>query len=195
MGKWYVIRTNIKCEDKAERNLADAGYQTYAPWQRFETYNRRKRVFLEHERRLAPRYLFVMVDDATDVPWGTIRACEGVEYVLGVEGRPIPLNNHETTQLHAIMAAERNFEFDETRVGKLHRREIGKTKAATTKLQFPVGSRVRAMKGPFEGFAGKVINVNGRGQVEALFSLFQGKVPVEIPAEFLERIEMNGKAA
>lgn len=35
---WYVIRTNIKSEDKAERNLRDAGFATYAPWQKFERF-------------------------------------------------------------------------------------------------------------------------------------------------------------
>lgn len=195
MAHWFVVRTNIKCEDKAERNLALAGFQTYAPWQRFESYNRRKRVFIDHARRLAPRYLFLCVDDPDNVPWGTIRGCEGVEYILGVEGRPVPLNGYETRKLLAIMAAERNYEFDETRAGKLHRREIGRTRAETTKLKFPVGSRVKAMKGPFQGLAGKVLNVNGRGQVEALFSLFQGKVPVEIPADDLEIVANHDKAA
>lgn len=193
---WFVIRTNIKCEDKAERNLDAAGYRTYAPWQRFETYNRRKRVFIEHSLRVAPRYLFLETDQERDgVPWGIIRACEGVERVLGVDGLPQSLTGDEESALYAIMAAEANFEFDETRAGKLHRREIGKTKAETTKLKYPVGSKILVTKGPFAAFKGQVVNVNGRGQVEALISLLGGRVPVEIPVDSIELLAFSGKAA
>lgn len=110
---WYVVRTNIKCEDKAARNLAAAGFETYVPWQHFEVWNRRKNRLIENERRLAPRCLFLRIEGDENVPWGVIRACEGVEYVLSVEGRPIPLNGYETRKLLAVMAAARNLEFDE----------------------------------------------------------------------------------
>lgn len=182
---WYVVRTNIKCEDKAERNLKAAGFQTYAPWQKFERLNRRKRVWVQHEMRLAPRYLFLDTGDLPreDTPWGVIRACEGVECVLGVEGRPIPLNRLQVSQLEAIRAAEADFAFDETRAGKLHRREIGKTKKETTKMRFPVGSKVRISDGPFTSFNGEVTNVNGRGHIMVLASIFGRLTPVELEVQ------------
>lgn len=179
---WYVIRTNIKCEDKAERNLRAAGFRTYAPWQKFERLNRRKRVWVEHTMRLAPRYLFLNTGmlKRDETPWGVIRACEGVEKVLDNKGLPIPLSAEEEKALYAIMAAEADFAFDETRAGKLHRREIGKTKAETTRMKFPTGTKVRINEGPFATFGGEVTNVTGRGYLLVLTSIFGRLTPVEL---------------
>lgn len=197
----YVVRTNIKSEDKAERNLRDAGFSTYAPWQRFERLNRRKRVWVQHEMRLAPRYLFLDTGslERHQTPWGIIRACEGVESVLGIGGLPMPLSDlrprnapadfvTEVEALEAIKAAERDFAFDETRAGKLHRREIGKTKKETTRMKFPVGSKVRISDGPFTSFNGEVTNVNGRGHISVLASIFGRLTPVELEAGQVEAI-------
>lgn len=181
----YVVRTNIKSEDKAERNLRDAGFSTYAPWQRFERLNRRKRVWVQHEMRLAPRYLFLDTGslERHQTPWGIIRACEGVEHVLGYQGLPIPLSAADATALEAIRKAEADFAFDETREGKLHRREIGKTKKETTRMKFPVGSKVRISDGPFTSFNGEVTNVNGRGHLMVMTEIFGRLTPVELDVE------------
>lgn len=184
---WYVIRTNIKSEDKAERNLRDAGFATYAPWQKFERFNTRKKVWLQWAMRLAPRYLFLEAPDA-NVPWYVIRACEGVESVLGINGTPHRLSGTEVAALDEIMAAEAGFVFDETRAGKLHRREIGKTKKETTRMKFPVGSKVRISDGPFTSFNGEVTNVNGRGHISVLASIFGRLTPVELEAGQVEAI-------
>lgn len=187
----YVVRTNIKSEEKAERNLRAAGFSTYAPWQRFERLNRRKKVWIQHEMRLAPRYLFLDTGDLRrdETPWGVIRACEGVESVLGVEGRPVALNGVQAQQLEAIKAAEADYAFDETRAGKLHRREIGKTKKETTRMKFPVGSKVRISDGPFSSFNGEVTNVNGRGHLTVLAFILGRMTPVELEAGQVERLE------
>lgn len=184
---WYVIRSNIKSEDKAERNLRKAGFRTYAPWQKFERFNRRKKVWIEHSMRLAPRYIFVETPDQ-DVPWYTLRACEGVECVLGVDGRPIALNGVQTEQLQALMDAEADYAFDETRAGKLHRREIGKTKRETSRMKFPPGVKVRVTDGPFTSFNGEVTNVNGRGHLEVMVSIFGRLTPVEMEPKQVERV-------
>jgi len=57
--RWYVIRTNIKCEEKAERNLRAAGFYTYAPLGRTERFSKRKKIFRQIVYRMLPRYLFV----------------------------------------------------------------------------------------------------------------------------------------
>jgi len=119
-----------------------------------------------------------------------VRACEGVEYVLGVDEsggkrasyamRPVPLNKKQVEQLTEIMEAEADFAFDETRAGKLHRREIGKTKAETTRMKFPTGTKVRINDGPFATFGGEVTNVTGRGYLMVLTSIFGRLTPVEL---------------
>lgn len=202
---WYVIRTNIKCEDKAEENLRRAGFGTYAPWQRFEKWNRRKNKAIIHERRMVPRYLFVDTGSlgTDDTPWGVIRGCEGVECILGVNGRPAPLSAHkagpktfsEVEKLQAIMEAEAQHLFDETREGKLYRREIGKTKKETTKIKFPVGSKVKINDGPFGGFSGEITNVTGRGMLLVMTSLFGRFTPVEMEPGQVEPIASERDAA
>jgi transcriptional antiterminator NusG len=195
---WYVIRTNIKCEDKAERNLREAGFGTYAPWQRFEKWNRRKNKHILHERRIVPRYLFVEVGNRAinEVPWGVIRACEGVESVLGVNGRPVPLSERSASRqgfsdiekLQAIMEAEAQRVFDETREGKLYRREIGKTKKETTRMKFPAGTKVRINDGPFATFGGEISNVTGKGMLQVMTSIFGRLTPVELEPSQVEAI-------
>lgn len=179
---WYVVRTNIKCEDKAERNLRAAGFVTYAPWQKFERFNTRKKVWLEWEMRVAPRYVFLDTGDLgrDNTPWRDVRACEGVESVLGINGLPHQLAASEVRALERIMEAERNHVFDETRAGKLHRREIGKTKRETTRMKFPVGLKVRINEGPFATFGGEITNVNGRGHLLVMTQIFGRLTPVEL---------------
>lgn len=198
MANWFVVRTNIKSEEKAERNLRAAGFSTYAPWQRFEKWNRRKNKHIVHTRRIVPRYLFLEVGNFTvdQIPWGVIRACEGVECVLGVNGRPVPLSNHKATprsyseveKLNAIMEAEAQHVFDETREGKLFRREIGKTKKETTRMKFPAGTKVRINEGPFAAFDGEITNVTGKGMLQVMTSLFGRLTPVELEPGQVEPI-------
>lgn len=187
-SNWYVVRANIKCEDKAERNLRMIGFETYAPWQKFERYNRRKNVHIVHTLRLCPRYIFLNVGDLARerTPWGLIRSCDGVESLLGVNGLPMPLSASERAALELIMEAEREHVFDETRDGKLYRREIGKTKKETTRMKFPVGSKVRINEGPFATFSGEVTNVNGRGHLMVLAKIFGRMVPVELEASHVQ---------
>ncbi len=186
---WFVVRTNIKGEAKAERNLREAGFRTYAPWQKFERLNRRKRVWIQHEMRLAPRYLFLEADmPVEDIPWYVVRACEGVESVLGINGTPHRLSAAEVASLDDIRNAEADYAFDETRAGKLHRREIGKTKKETTRMKFPVGSKVRISDGPFTSFNGEITNVNGRGHLMVMTEIFGRLTPVELESGQVEAI-------
>lgn len=187
---WYVVRTNIKCEDKAERNLRQLGYGTYAPWQKFEKWNRRKNVHIVRQVRLAPRYLFLDTGrlHLHETPWGLIRACEGVESLLGINGQPHPLSGEEVVALNMIMEAEAGHAFDETREGKLYRREIGKTKKETTRMKYPAGTKVRINNGPFAQFEGEVTNVTGRGMIEVITMLFGRLTPVELEPTQLEKL-------
>lgn len=179
---WYVVRCNIKSEDKAEENLRRLGFKTYAPWQKFERFNTRKKVWLHWELRLAPRYVFLNTGDVPreQTPWGLIRDCDGVEKVLDYLGLPMPLSAADVNALRSIMDAEANHEFDETRAGKLHRREIGKNKRETTRMRFPVGSKITIKDGPFASFSGEVTNVNGRGHVQALVGILGRLVSTEL---------------
>lgn len=190
---WYVVQTNIKCETKAEGNLRAAGFRTYAPLQRFEKFNKRKKTFMVNERRICGRYLFVEAPDNADA-WGAMRACQGVEHIVPWGRPPIRLNKIETKALEVIMAAEADYAFDETRTGKLHRREIGKTKKETTKLRFPVGARVRIKDGPFTSFGGEISNVTGKGALKVLLTIFGRITETELESGQVELAQISEAA-
>lgn len=188
----YVIRTNIKSEEKAERNLRRAGFSTYSPKARIERFNKRRKVWIETELRLMPRYLFVEVDGV--VPWYTLRACEGVESVLGAEGQPCRLHDEETKALRAVQEAEADLQFDTTRAAKIRRGEIGKTRRETVRMRFPAGSSIKITDGPFSNFIAQVTNVTAKGKLQALVMVFGHLTPVEIPAKWAE-LDAIGEAA
>lgn len=188
----YVIRTNIKSEEKAERNLRRAGFTTYSPRARIERFSKRRKVWIETELRLMPRYLFVDVEGA--VPWYTLRACEGVESVLGVEGQPCRLHKADTDALRAVQEAEADLQFDTTRAAKIRRGEIGKSKADTVRMKFPTGAAIKITDGPFAAFIAQVTNVTAKGKLQALVMLFGHLTPVEIPAKWAELDEYNEAA-
>src|SRR5215217_474882 len=181
---WFVVRTNAKSEQKAERNLRRAGFSTYAPLARIERFNKRRKVWIETDLRLMPRYLFVETTGA--VPWFVLRACEGVESVLGSEGCPCRLHGLEERALREVMAAEADLQFDTTRAGKIRRGEIGKNKRDTVRMKFPTGATIRVTEGPFAEFMAEVTNVTAKGKLEALIRVFGELTPVTIKAEWAE---------
>lgn len=192
MGRWYAIETNVKCEDKALRNLRLAGFRAYSPLARTEIWNKRKRVHVVRELRLMPRYLFL--ETHGEVPWYVVRACEGVQRVLGVDGRPVALGRKDVAALLDVMAAEENLEFDTTRAAKIRRGEIGKTKAETARIRFKADSNIRITKGPFAAFSAKVVTVTGKGKLEALISVFGRLTEVTVDPEWAE-IDETAEAA
>lgn len=185
MSHWYAIETMPKAEDKAERDLRLAGITVYAPIARTERWNKRKKVHVERTLRLMPRYLFVNVGTIGDL-WHIIRSCRGVSRALGADGMPARLNNFETKALEEVMQAEQELHFDTTRNARIRRGEIGKNQRETARIQYPVGSKVRIMKGPLTAFTAEVTTVTGRGKLEALVSVFGRLSTVEINPAWVE---------
>jgi transcriptional antiterminator NusG len=56
---WYVVRTNVKAEDKASANIRKAGYDVYYPRRRVEVKNKRTHTYTTRETPLMPRDVFV----------------------------------------------------------------------------------------------------------------------------------------
>lgn len=189
MGHWYAIRTNIKCEHKARQNLRRAGYGVYLPEMRIERQHKRTKKWLTKTLCLMPRYLFVQMPDGPE-DWYNLRKCEGVECVMGIEGQPIPIRPEDGEHpVERLMEMQSNLDFDDTRDAKIKRREIGRNKRETTKMKFPVGSRVRAKDGPFATFRGYVTNVKAKGEVAVLLNVFGRMTPCDFPSDWVEAAE------
>jgi len=199
MGQqWFAIRTNIKCEAKAERSLENAGYEVYLPRKRIERQHHRTKAWLLWEFPLFMRYLFVSLPDI-EADFYTLRRCDGVESVLGIPEvvpasvsenrvvmRPVPI---PAKDIEALRLLQNDLAFDETRAAQIHRKEIGRTKKETTKMRFPKGTRFRTEVGGIP-FVATVTNVNAKGAVEAMVSLFGRLSAMEVQASEVGKLEI-----
>lgn len=155
---WYVIRTKVRAEDKAYRNLLRAGYRDiYYPRFRAERYNKRTKVFRTAEYPLLVGYLFVG-QPKKDADWYSITGCDGVADVLSNDGTYIPVNSRV---IEALLIQEIDMQFDETRAARIHRKEEAKSLKKTVEMRFPIGTTVSVTEGPFEGLIGIVREAKG----------------------------------
>jgi transcriptional antiterminator NusG len=178
---WFVIRANIKCEEKAVENLRLAGYETYYPRYRVEVKNKRTKIYHVRERPLMMRYLFV-AQPKKDADWFTLRKCEGVEAVLGVNGTPIRVPFKDVER---IFLAEVDMQFDDTRAARIHRKEEAATRKATLEMRFAKGTTHVIKSGPFESFLAEVEEVTKAGDIKAIVSLFGRLTPCVFDANQL----------
>lgn len=84
--KWFVVRTNIRCETRAQMGLGSRGYRTYLP--KMKKWISHARVKSVVERPLIPRHMFVEIEPNLQ-GFGEVRSTDGVECILGTNGTPI----------------------------------------------------------------------------------------------------------
>ncbi len=103
---------------------------------------------------------------------------DGVECILGVDGRPIRVMAKDVEK---IFMAEMDMKFDETRAARVHRKEEAKTEKETTAMRYLTGTMVFVTDraSPFATFSGVVDEVTKAGKVLALMELFGRMTPVE----------------
>lgn len=165
---WYVVRANVKCEAKAAENIRAAGFDVYLPMQRYEVKHRRTNTYSVKERPLMMRYLFVGLNPDA-LHFGFVRSCEGVERFLEVEGKPMRVRPKD---VDAILDAEIDMRFDDTRAARIHRKEEARTIKETVRMKFKAGTMVDIVDGPFAEFSAIVEQVTSSGSVEALVEVF-----------------------
>ena len=115
---------------------------------------------------LFPGYLFCHVE-IPSVQWVEIRSLPGIAYVLGVEGRPIPVPDELVEDVRA-------------RVERENARRAGGI--------YSPGERVRIVEGPFkelDAIFDRRLSASGRSRV--LVRLLHRLVPVEIHEASLSR--------
>lgn len=160
---WYVLQTVARGETKMVKALDDLGFESYVPVMRKEVYRRRRLV--EREFRLFNRYVFAHLP-MNPRAWRTVRDVEEFDCVLGDHDGPCSVAEADIERFRAAEAAR---EFDDTK-----------------RVRFPIGSRVRAVAGPFGGFAGRVTSLTGKGVVEAMIEIFGRLTPVKFPYDMVE---------
>jgi transcription antitermination factor NusG len=181
---WCVVRTNIKCEEKAADNIRAAGFAHYLPMCRIETWNKRTHVYRISDRVLMPRYLFAGIPSENHV--GAVKNCEGVEMVLSTEGqfgRPLQV---PSDTVERFLLAEVDMRFDETRAARIVRGEEPRTAKDRAEIAFPPGSRARVIDGPFASFMATVEEATTSGKVKGLVELFGRMATVEFDPHQLQ---------
>lgn len=177
---WYVVRTNIKCEERAAKSLRAARIRVYVPKMRMTTYHHRTKKRIDKRFTLFNRYLFVSFDPS-DLCFGRARDCDGVESFLGVNGTPFRVSRKDVAH---FMLAQRAGHFD-----KIDPR----TKKDAAKKRYAPGTTLRVRRNatdhPFGGFYGQVVKVKGRGVVQAMLEVFGGLTPVELRLEDIEPVD------
>lgn len=180
---WFVVRTTVKGEEKAFENIRKAGYDTYYPRRRIEVQHRRTKTYVVKEEALMPRYLFVG-QPKLNPDFYRLRNCDGVEGVLGVDGRPIRISHKSVNDIYL---AEIEMDFDDTRAARIHRKEELESAKDNTKREFPAGRSVFVTDqgSPFATFGGVVEEVTKSGKVIALMELFGRMTAVQFDGKQL----------
>lgn len=88
---WYVVRTHIKQEDRAESNLRACGAETFLPKFKKRRLNEFTKQFSEVIVPLFPRYIFARFGPKELLH--KVRFTRGVEAVLSFGGPPTPIED------------------------------------------------------------------------------------------------------
>lgn len=180
---WCIVRTNIKCEQKAADNIRAAGFAFYLPMCRIETWNKRTNTYRMTDQVLMPRYLFAGLKAENCV--GAVKNCEGVEMVLSTEGkfgRPLQV---PAQAVEDFLTAEVDMRFDQTRAARIIKGEEPRTAKEKTEAKFPPGRKANIIDGPFSSFVATIEEATTSGKVKALVDLFGRLSSVEFDPEQL----------
>lgn len=169
MNHWYVIRTNPKCEIRAKDDLEALGFNVFYPTFTKEVRHHRKRVWIKKTFPLFNRYMFIEMP-GENADWFTVRRANGVECVLGINGKPFPVPGH---QIEQYIREFDNGAFDELR---------------TVAPKIGIGERIKIADGPLSGFYGMVTKADSRKKIRVMVDLFKSCSEVELPLANVEKV-------
>ena len=159
--KWYVVHTYSGYENKVAQNiekfvenqgLGDLIFEVSVPTETVVEYKDDKK--REVERKIFPGYVLVKMI-LTDDSWYVIRNIRGVTGFVGPASKPIPLTEEEVEKLGV--------------------------EVRTVQVNYEVGSNVRIIHGPLEGFSGVVEELDVENNlVKVTVSMFGRETPVEL---------------
>lgn len=151
--RWYVVRTNIGCEFRAQLGLASEGFRVFLPF--ITRWRRHARIATIGKAPLFPRYLFVEAD------WNiqslhALHNTNGVESILNNNGVPASIYGDF---IAFLIEKQLRGDFDKTQEEKL-----------------PLGARVAIMDGKYEDEIGYIEQYNGQKRADVLISIMGRRV-------------------
>ena len=164
--QWYAVHTYSGYEDAVARNLkqrvdsfgmGELIFDVVVPVEKKIKIKNGKRKVVEE--KIFPGYVLVEMD-VTDDSWYVVRNTPNVTGFIGTGTNPTPLSEAEVASLLKRKGGDEKMEVE---------------------IDLVEGMAVRIGDGPFKGFEGKVIEVDGaRGKVKVLVSMFGRETPLEL---------------
>lgn len=169
-ARWYVVHTYsgyenavaATIEKSAEnRKMQDLILEVNIPTETVTEVSETQTKTVE--RKIFPGYVLIKMV-LTDESWHLVRNVRGVTGFVGSGGKPIPLTEEEILSL--------GVEKKETVVG------------------FEIGSTVKVIDGPLEGFLGTVDEIDSeKYRLRVIVSMFGRETPVDLDFEQVEAVK------
>ena len=169
-ARWYVVHTysghESKVKDNIEKMVANRGYiddifEVEVPIEEYiETKDGAKTI---KERKMFPSYVFVKMI-ITDTSWYLVRNTRGVTGFVGPGSTPVPLSDEEVKRL-------------------------GVQQRQAPDIDLSPGDSIKVNSGPFEGFIGKVEEIDiGKFRIKSFVTIFGRETLVELDFDDIEKI-------
>lgn len=169
-AKWYVVHTysghENKVKDNIEKMVANRGYiddifEVAVPMEEYIEVKEGSKTI--KERKMFPSYVFVKMI-ITDTSWYLVRNTRGVTGFVGPGSNPVPLTEAEV-------------------------KKLGVQQTQAPDVDLSVGDSIKVYSGPFEGFIGKVEEVDlAKLRIKIYVSIFGRETLVEIDFDDIEKI-------
>ena len=168
-AKWYVVHTYSGYENAVAATIEKAAENRKMLDQILELKIPTEKVTEIHEsqtktieRKIFPGYVLIKMI-MNDVSWHLVRNVRGVTGFVGSANKPIPLTEEEILTL--------GIEHHEIIVG------------------YEVGSTVKVVDGPLEGFLGTVEEIElDKSRVRVIVSMFGRETPIDLDFDQIEAI-------
>ncbi|MCW1892463.1 MAG: transcription termination/antitermination protein NusG [Candidatus Uhrbacteria bacterium] len=173
--RWFAIHTYSGYEDSvcdslktriATLGMQDKIFNVLVPTEKKIKIKNGKRKIVEE--KIFPGYVLVEMV-VTDDSWYVVRNTPSVTGFIGTGTTPTPLAQSE--------------------IDSIMKRAGGTTESMEYDIDLVEGMPIRIGDGPFKGFEGKVVDVDGaRGKVKVLVSMFGRETPLELDFAQVKKI-------
>ncbi len=172
--RWYAINTYSGYEENVSVSLKrrietmgmkDKIFNVLVPTEKKIKLKNGKRKLVEE--KIFPGYVLVEMT-VQDDSWYVVRNTPNVTGFIGTGTTPTPLSEQEVHSLLKRMSA---------------------TEEASFSIDLQVGMLIKIGDGPFKGFEGKIIDIDGaRGKVKVLVSMFGRETPLELDFTQIKKV-------
>ncbi len=172
--RWYAINTYSGYEENVavslKRRMVTMGmqdkiFQVLVPTEKKIKLKNGKRKLVEE--KIFPGYVLVEMI-VQDDSWYVVRNTPNVTGFIGTGTTPTPLSDKEVQSLLKRMSASEETSFS---------------------IDVQVGMLIKIGDGPFKGFEGKIIDIDGaRGKVKVLVSMFGRETPLELDFTQIKKV-------